>query len=77
MTDEICPRCGRECSIKQGKIFCFKCQLYLPTVVCDCCGAAFITKSKLRGAEGVENEELEIARVCELCWTEIVCAAGC
>lgn len=72
-TSEICPRCGRECYIKDDKIFCFKCQLYLPTCVCDCCGEAFLTESKLRWLEGREYEELDMEKVCRVCFTEVVC----
>ncbi len=75
-TSETCPRCGHECYIKDDKIFCFKCRLYLPTVVCDCCGEAFLSAAEVREVNGLQCEEVEFKKVCAVCWTEVVCHDG-
>ena len=75
-TSETCPRCGRDCYIKNDKIFCFKCQLYLPTFVCDCCQAAFVSAAAVREVNGLQCEEAEFKKVCNVCWTEVVCHDG-
>lgn len=76
ITDEQCARCGSDCYIKDGAIWCFKCRVYLPTYVCDCCGAAFIGMAQLRNTAGSKFKEQGMEKVCLTCWKEVTCVDG-